>query len=84
MEQKYTREKLLTTPAELQKKLGSSVLCLIDTRPAEDYAVALAAAGFRIRDFLVKQIGKMASVSRIVIERRASSSFGEPSSFLPA
>ena len=38
MEQKYTREKLLTTPAELQKKLGSSVLCLIDTRPAEDYA----------------------------------------------
>jgi thiosulfate/3-mercaptopyruvate sulfurtransferase len=38
MEQKYTREKLLTTPAELQKKLGSSALCLIDVRPAEEFA----------------------------------------------
>jgi thiosulfate/3-mercaptopyruvate sulfurtransferase len=38
MEQKYTREKFLTTPAELQKKLGSSALCLIDARTAEDYA----------------------------------------------
>jgi len=34
----YTRETLLTTVAELQKKLGSSTLCIIDTRPAEDYA----------------------------------------------
>lgn len=38
MEPKYTRETLLTTVAELQKKLGAANLCIIDTRPAEDYA----------------------------------------------
>lgn len=38
MEQQYTREKLLTTPAELQKKLGTPDLCLIDVRPAEQFA----------------------------------------------
>jgi thiosulfate/3-mercaptopyruvate sulfurtransferase len=38
MEQQYTREKLLTTPAELQKKLGSHDLCLVDVRPAEQFA----------------------------------------------
>jgi thiosulfate/3-mercaptopyruvate sulfurtransferase len=38
MEKQYTREKLLTTPAELQKKLGSPVVCLIDVRPAELFA----------------------------------------------
>ena len=34
----YTRPELLTTPAELAKKLGGSDLCLIDTRPAEQFA----------------------------------------------
>lgn len=34
----YTRETLLTTPQELQPKLGAANLCLIDTRLAEDYA----------------------------------------------
>jgi len=38
MEKEYTREKLLTTPVELQKKLGASDLCLIDVRPAEQFA----------------------------------------------
>jgi thiosulfate/3-mercaptopyruvate sulfurtransferase len=38
MESKYTRETLLTTPAELQSRLGSANLCIIDVRPAEDYA----------------------------------------------
>jgi thiosulfate/3-mercaptopyruvate sulfurtransferase len=38
MEQQYTREKLLTTAPELQSKLGSTDLCMIDVRPAEDYA----------------------------------------------
>jgi thiosulfate/3-mercaptopyruvate sulfurtransferase len=38
MEKQYTRETLLTTASELQKKLGSPNLCVIDTRPAEDYA----------------------------------------------
>jgi thiosulfate/3-mercaptopyruvate sulfurtransferase len=38
MEKQYTRETLLTTVAELQGKLGSSNLCVIDVRPAEDYA----------------------------------------------
>jgi thiosulfate/3-mercaptopyruvate sulfurtransferase len=38
MEPKYTRETLLTTTAELQKQLGSSNLCLIDVRPAEEFA----------------------------------------------
>jgi len=38
MQQQYTREKLLITTADLQKKLGSPALCIIDARPAEDYA----------------------------------------------
>jgi thiosulfate/3-mercaptopyruvate sulfurtransferase len=38
MEKEYTRETLLTTAAELQKKLGTSDLCLIDVRPAEQFA----------------------------------------------
>ena len=38
MNQEYTRETLLTTVAELQRKLGSANLCIIDVRPAEDYA----------------------------------------------
>ena len=38
MESKYTRETLLTTAAELQSNLGSANLCIIDVRPAEDYA----------------------------------------------
>ena len=38
MESKYTRETLLTTVAELQSRLGSANLCIIDVRPAEDYA----------------------------------------------
>ncbi|MGH7855368.1 MAG: sulfurtransferase [Candidatus Binatia bacterium] len=38
MESKYTRETLLTTAAELQGKLASANLCIIDVRPAEDYA----------------------------------------------
>ncbi len=38
MEKQYSRETLLTTVAELQKKLGSADLCTIDTRPAEDFA----------------------------------------------
>jgi thiosulfate/3-mercaptopyruvate sulfurtransferase len=38
METKYTREKLLTTPHELRKKLGAPNLCLIDARPAEEFA----------------------------------------------
>ena len=38
MKQEYTRETLLTTVAELQRKLGASDLCVIDVRPAEDYA----------------------------------------------
>lgn len=38
MEKQYTRETLLTTAAELQSKLGSANLCIIDVRPAEDYA----------------------------------------------
>jgi thiosulfate/3-mercaptopyruvate sulfurtransferase len=38
MEKQYTRETLLTTVTELQKKLGSSTLCIIDTRPAENFA----------------------------------------------
>ncbi len=38
MEKQYTRETLLATAAELQSKLGSARLCLIDVRPAEDYA----------------------------------------------
>jgi thiosulfate/3-mercaptopyruvate sulfurtransferase len=38
MEKQYTREKLLTTVGELQSKLGSPNVCIIDVRPAEDYA----------------------------------------------
>ncbi len=38
MDQEYTRETLLTTVAELRSKLGSANLCVIDVRPAEDYA----------------------------------------------
>jgi thiosulfate/3-mercaptopyruvate sulfurtransferase len=38
MEQQYTREKLLTTPRELRQKLGAVNLCLIDVRPAEQFA----------------------------------------------
>jgi thiosulfate/3-mercaptopyruvate sulfurtransferase len=39
MEQPYTREKLLTTPEELREKLGSANLCVVDTRPAEQFAL---------------------------------------------
>jgi thiosulfate/3-mercaptopyruvate sulfurtransferase len=38
MEKQYTRDTLLITVAQLQSKLGSANLCVIDTRPAEDYA----------------------------------------------
>lgn len=38
MEKQYTRKALLTTVAELQQKLGSANLCMVDVRPAEDYA----------------------------------------------
>jgi thiosulfate/3-mercaptopyruvate sulfurtransferase len=38
MEKQYTRETLLATVTELQSKLGSPNLCVIDVRPAEDYA----------------------------------------------
>lgn len=38
MEKQYARETLLTTVSELRSKLGSSDLCVIDVRPAEDYA----------------------------------------------
>ena len=38
MDKQYTRETLLTTASELQRKLGSQNLCIIDVRSAEDYA----------------------------------------------
>src|SRR5688572_18566198 len=38
MESKYTRNTLLTTAQELMEKLGNANLCIIDTRPAEDFA----------------------------------------------
>jgi thiosulfate/3-mercaptopyruvate sulfurtransferase len=38
MKQEYTRQTLLTTAQELQQKLGSADLCVVDTRPAEDFA----------------------------------------------
>ena len=38
MKQEYTREKLLTTPQKLKAKLGSANLCVIDVRPAEQFA----------------------------------------------
>lgn len=37
-DKKYTRSELLTTPAELKDNLGNANLCLIDTRPAEQFA----------------------------------------------
>jgi thiosulfate/3-mercaptopyruvate sulfurtransferase len=37
MEQPYTRGKLLTTPDELRAKLASANVCVIDTRPAEQF-----------------------------------------------
>ena len=40
MAKQYTRETLLTTVTELQRKLGAENLCIIDARPAEDYAKA--------------------------------------------
>jgi thiosulfate/3-mercaptopyruvate sulfurtransferase len=38
MEKQYSRDTLLITVSDLQKKLGSPHLCIIDTRPAEDFA----------------------------------------------
>jgi thiosulfate/3-mercaptopyruvate sulfurtransferase len=38
MDQQYTRETLLTTVEELRPKIGRPNLCIIDVRPAEDYA----------------------------------------------
>ena len=38
MDKQYTRETLLTTASELQRKLDAENLCIIDVRPAEDYA----------------------------------------------
>jgi thiosulfate/3-mercaptopyruvate sulfurtransferase len=38
MEKQYTRETLLTTPAGLKARLAAPDLCVIDTRPAEDFA----------------------------------------------
>jgi thiosulfate/3-mercaptopyruvate sulfurtransferase len=38
MTREYTRDTLLTTVAELQRKIGSPNLCIIDVRPAENYA----------------------------------------------
>jgi thiosulfate/3-mercaptopyruvate sulfurtransferase len=38
MEKQYTRETLLTTAEALNEKMGSDSLCLIDVRPAEDFA----------------------------------------------
>ena len=38
MEKQYTRETLLTTVSELRQKLGKENVCIIDVRPAEDYA----------------------------------------------
>jgi thiosulfate/3-mercaptopyruvate sulfurtransferase len=38
MEKQYSRNTLLITVSDLQKKLGSPNLCIIDTRPAEDFA----------------------------------------------
>jgi thiosulfate/3-mercaptopyruvate sulfurtransferase len=38
MDQQYTRETLLTTAEELRAKIGAPNLCIIDVRPAEDYA----------------------------------------------
>src|SRR5918997_2054883 len=38
MEKQYTRETLLISAEALNEKLGSDNLCLIDVRPAEDFA----------------------------------------------
>jgi len=38
MAERYTRDKLLTTPRELKEKLSSPKLSLIDVRPAEQFA----------------------------------------------
>ena len=38
MDKQYTRETLLTTASELQRKLNAENLCIIDVRPAEEYA----------------------------------------------
>jgi thiosulfate/3-mercaptopyruvate sulfurtransferase len=38
MTKQYTRETLLTTVEELRGKLGAPNLCIIDVRPAENYA----------------------------------------------
>jgi thiosulfate/3-mercaptopyruvate sulfurtransferase len=38
MEKQYTRETLLISAEALKEKLGSDNLCLIDVRPAEDFA----------------------------------------------
>ena len=38
MEKQYSRDTLLITVSDLQKKLGSPNLCVIDIRPAEDFA----------------------------------------------
>ena len=38
MEKQYTRDTLLITADALKAELGSPALCIIDTRPAEDYA----------------------------------------------
>ena len=38
MDQHYTRGTLLTTAEELRAKIGRPNLCIIDVRPAEDYA----------------------------------------------
>ena len=38
MEKQYNRDTLLITAAQLQNKIGSASLCVIDTRPAEEYA----------------------------------------------
>ena len=38
MEKQYDRETLLASASELRKRLGAVDLCIIDLRPAEDYA----------------------------------------------
>lgn len=38
MEKQYSRDTLLIGVADLQNKLGAENLCIIDTRPAEDFA----------------------------------------------
>ena len=38
MEKQYSRDTLLITVSDLQKKLGAPNLCVIDVRPAEDFA----------------------------------------------